>query len=316
MAKTYTFTANTVNTDLFFGKYSRFYTYGADSFDPWAEMQFDSNPRPEGGVPRKPIAYISSDSKYWSCKIYFGAYATELSRIAALPSGSITSITLTTQATFGTFYVNSPFYWDTATNAPDLTTPNSDFISDHKTGGLKTQLCASADSIEVDISDYGIPDSYSWLFRYSGNTYSYLSAPVTLTIITTENDYSYTLSYDANGGSGAPSSQTGSNTQVSPSYTFTISNTIPVRSGYNFLKWNTSNDGTGTDYNPNESITVTSDGTTTLYAIWKIANILRIVNSAGTDLDMYTVYIVENNVLVPYKVTIVNSTGTGLDDYT
>ena len=274
-------------------------------------MQFDSNPRPEGGVPRKPIAYINNNSRYWSCKIYFGAYATELSRIAALPSSSITSITLTTQATFGTFYANSPFYWDTATNAPDLITPDSDFISDHKTGGLKTQLCASADSIEVDISDYGIPDSYSWLFRYSGNTYSYLSAPVTLTITTTENDYSYTLAYSANGGSGAPSSQTGSNTLLSPSYTFTISSTVPTRSGYNFLGWSTSSSATTADYQPGDSITVTSDGTTTLYAVWKIANILRIVNN--NQLDMYIIYIVENSSLVPYRMTIVNN--GQLDDY-
>lgn len=92
----------------------------------------------------------------------------------------------------------------------------------------------------------------------------------TLYVTTNETDYSYTLAYNVNGGSGTFSNQTGSNTGTSPSYTFTISSTVPTRAGYTFLGWSTSSSATSASYSPGGSITVTSSGTTTLYAIWKI----------------------------------------------
>ena len=72
---------------------------------------------------------------------------------------------------------------------------------------------------------------------------------------------SYTVSYKANGGSGAPSSQTKWKDQ-----TLTLSSTKPTRTGYTFSKWNTKNDGSGTSYSPGGSYTANSDAT--LYAIW------------------------------------------------
>lgn len=92
----------------------------------------------------------------------------------------------------------------------------------------------------------------------------------TLTVTTNETDYSYTLAYNVNGGSGTFSNQTGSNTGTSPSYTFTISSTVPTRAGYTFLGWSKSSSATSASYSPGGSITVTSSGTTTLYAVWKI----------------------------------------------
>lgn len=101
------------------------------------------------------------------------------------------------------------------------------------------------------------------------NSYIIISS-ITLTVVTSETDYSYTLSYNANGGSGAPYAQTGSNTATSPSYTFTVSNTAPTRTGYTFLGWSTSSSATAASYYGGSSITVTSSGTTTLYAVWQI----------------------------------------------
>lgn len=92
----------------------------------------------------------------------------------------------------------------------------------------------------------------------------------TLYVTTNETDYSYTLAYNVNGGSGTFSNQTGSNTGTSPSYTFTISSTVPTRAGYTFLGWSKSSSATSASYSPGGSITVTSSGTTTLYAVWKI----------------------------------------------
>lgn len=72
---------------------------------------------------------------------------------------------------------------------------------------------------------------------------------------------SYTVSYNANGGSGAPGSQT-----KYQGYTLTLSSTRPTRSGYEFLGWSTSSSGS-VSYSPGSSYT--SDSGTTLYAIWK-----------------------------------------------
>lgn len=72
---------------------------------------------------------------------------------------------------------------------------------------------------------------------------------------------SYTVSYNANGGSGAPSAQTkwyGS--------TLKLSTATPTRTGYSFLGWSTANDSSveyaaGANYTANSGVT--------LYAVWK-----------------------------------------------
>lgn len=71
----------------------------------------------------------------------------------------------------------------------------------------------------------------------------------------------YTVSYNANGGSGAPASQT-----KTEGVALTLSNTIPVRSGYTFLGWATSADGS-VAYQSGGSFT--ADANTTLYAVWQ-----------------------------------------------
>ena len=76
-----------------------------------------------------------------------------------------------------------------------------------------------------------------------------------------------TLTYNANSGSGAPSSQSATVKNSTTSYTFTLSSTVPTRSGYDFLGWSTSSSGTAT-YQPSAKVTLSSN--TTLYAVWKL----------------------------------------------
>ncbi|MDD4095706.1 MAG: InlB B-repeat-containing protein [Oscillospiraceae bacterium] len=74
----------------------------------------------------------------------------------------------------------------------------------------------------------------------------------------------HTLSYDANGGSGAPASRA-----TLYGYTYTVSTTQPTRTGYSFRGWSTvkSAPGQGTvQYASGSSITMT--GNVTLYALW------------------------------------------------
>ena len=70
-----------------------------------------------------------------------------------------------------------------------------------------------------------------------------------------------TITYNANGGSGAPSSHV-----VCKGAACALSSTTPTQTGYTFSKWNTKPDGTGTSYAAGANITASAN--TTLYAIW------------------------------------------------
>lgn len=74
---------------------------------------------------------------------------------------------------------------------------------------------------------------------------------------------SYTVAYNANGGTGAPSNQTKWYGE-----TLTLSSTSPTRTGYTFQGWATSSSATSSAYSSGGSYTTNSG--TTLYAVWKI----------------------------------------------
>ena len=72
----------------------------------------------------------------------------------------------------------------------------------------------------------------------------------------------YTVTYNANGGSGAPSAQT-----KTKDVSLTLSTTRPSRAGYNFLGWATSASATSAQYQPGS--TYTANANITLYAVWE-----------------------------------------------
>lgn len=71
----------------------------------------------------------------------------------------------------------------------------------------------------------------------------------------------YTVAYNANGGSGAPSSQ-----QKTYGTALTLSTTKPTKTGNAFSKWNTKADGSGTSYAAGASYT--ANAAVTLHAQW------------------------------------------------
>lgn len=68
-----------------------------------------------------------------------------------------------------------------------------------------------------------------------------------------------TLNFNANNGSGAPDSLSGS-------AIYTIPVSIPTRKGYTFIGWSENNKAKSPDYIIGQKITLTKD--TTLYAVW------------------------------------------------
>jgi len=84
----------------------------------------------------------------------------------------------------------------------------------------------------------------------------------------------HTVTYNANGGSGAPSAQT--------KYyltDLTLSSTKPTRSGYSFQGWATSSGATAANYQAGASYT--SDANLTLYAVWTANQYTATLNANG-----------------------------------
>lgn len=128
----------------------------------------------------------------------------------------------------------------------------------HNTDGTHAQIRAYA-----KVYDTGFSPS-------SADDYSpYLSLP---TIKRT-----YTVSYNANGGSGAPSSQT-----KTYGVDLTLSSTVPTRAGYAFKGWATSSTGAvayqaGGTYSANSAVT--------LYAVWELLGNVKIESYSAIRCD-------------------------------
>jgi uncharacterized repeat protein (TIGR02543 family) len=89
----------------------------------------------------------------------------------------------------------------------------------------------------------------------------------------------YTVTYDANGGTG---SQTDPNSPYNFGSTVTVLGTGSItRTGYTFANWNTAADGSGTSYNPAATFTIGA-ANMVLYAQWTI-NTYTITATAGAN---------------------------------
>lgn len=115
-------------------------------------------------------------------------------------------------------------------------------------------------------------------YKISGGSSANLEEPIS----------TYTITYNANNGSGAPSSQT-----KVQNVDLTLSTTVPTRSGYYFAGWNTSANGSGTTYAA--GATYSADSSITLYAQWK-PNVVTIkFNINGGTLKSSSPYAVDSN---------------------
>lgn len=97
---------------------------------------------------------------------------------------------------------------------------------------------------------------------YSAGSSFTTNANTMLYAVWQKNPTQYTITYNANGGSGAPAAQT-----KSENVAITLSSTKPTRSGYTFLGWSTSSTATTPTYYPGSSYTANSS--VTLYAVWE-----------------------------------------------
>ena len=110
--------------------------------------------------------------------------------------------------------------------------------------------------------------SYQPGAKYSGSTSATLYAVWKQIIIV--------ISYDANGGTGAPASQNANYGQ-----SFTISSTKPARSGYEFLGWNVDKGAKVASHASGQVASFTDN--TVLYAVWEqVPHIIKFNANGGT----------------------------------
>lgn len=258
MAKTYTFTA-TVG-----GATNKIITYGSGSnYSTLMTCYTDSY-----GAPDNPGRVGRNSNYYMRVVAVFGGLTSTIKSRATAVSMKVnySSTGTSTRTSYARLYHD--------VNATGRVASSSDFM------GYAATFTSGTTSSKVanQVAGYSLLDEVKgssnnrFIFfpsRYGTNdtaleynTNWAVVSSIVLTVTTNETDY--TLSYNANGGSGAPSSQTGTGVG---SYTFPISNAKPTRSGYTFLGWSLSSTATAASYQPGGSITLTASDI--LYAVWK-----------------------------------------------
>lgn len=132
------------------------------------------------------------------------------------------------------------------------------------TSAMVTAIKNQSGKFILNIGKYyasgGIKSSYAGTVTVSKVTFNYKQSSVT-------------LSYNANGGSGAPSSQT-----LEPGTAGNVSTTVPTRTGYTFKGWATSSSGS-VAYGSGDAITISAN--TTLYAVWQAKTYTVTYNANG-----------------------------------
>lgn len=176
----------------------------------------------------------------------------------------------------------SNFTRTTTINGSSTSGAGSGYYSAGSTYTMNTRTMSitkthAAQSIAVKVK---VASTYAW-----SGTSSTASATVSVPALT-----SYTITYNANTGSGAPGSQTKWYGEA-----LTLSTATPTLAGYDFVGWSTtqSTPGSGTaTYTAGGSYT--ANAAATLYAVWKRAyiapkisslSVYRASNTSGTASD-------------------------------
>lgn len=120
---------------------------------------------------------------------------------------------------------------------------------------------------------------YAYVSGEGGTIYlgkvSQASASITIPAKTSK-----TITYNANGGSGAPATQTKWYGE-----TLTLSSTKPTRTNYNFKGWATSSTATTAAYQAGGSYTENPSDNVTLYAVWELAYVAPTLTIAAYRSD-------------------------------
>lgn len=161
---------------------------------------------------------------------------------------------------------------------------------------------AAGDSISHTFTRQATWDHTETIHGVEYNYFTVSNQSHTTTIYAKWTLNTYTVSYNANGGSGAPSAQT-----KTYGVTLTLSSTQPTRTGYTFLGWSTSSTATSATYSAGGSYT--ANAAATLYAVWQIITYTVYYNKGSYGSGTNTTDTKTYNVALTLKWAIFTRTG-------
>lgn len=181
-------------------------------------------------------------------------------------SSTNTSVTVTVQVWFWSMYsiddTNNSYYYNAASSATSLVGSRTIKHTVASGSGWSTSNQTKLGESKYTYNKGTSAATKNYAAKFTGidsvGSSNVMSVSTSVTIPALA---SYTVSYNANGGSGAPSNQTKWYGKE-----LTLSSTKPTRTGYSFQGWATSDDGSvayasGDKYTANAKVT--------LYAVWK-----------------------------------------------
>ena len=187
--------------------------------------------------------------------------------IYATASSTNTTTTVTVEVWFASMYslsdTNNTYYYNEGSTSATTSKGKVNISHTVNTGsGWSTSNQTKLGSYTHSYSRTTSAQTKYFAAKITGiDNFGSSSVSSVYTSITVPAKPSYTVSYNANGGSGAPAAQTkwyGTN--------LTLSTAKPTRTGYSFSKWNTAANGSGTSYN--SGATYSANSAATLYAQW------------------------------------------------
>ena len=183
---------------------------------------------------------------------------------------------------YATFYGNSTLYaqWQKYAD-PVITFDKNDGSSTTVTQTVPYGSSATLNPNSFTRTGYTFT---GWNTKVDGGGTSYndgasISPSANVTLYAQWQCNAYTLSFDANGGSGSMNGKTANHGESIrlPANGFT-------REKYNFAGWNTKADGSGTAYDDRASLTLTAD--TTLYAQWTLVTDYTVLLPDGDNITV------------------------------
>ena len=145
----------------------------------------------------------------------------------------------------------------------DKSTATATFTCEKDAGHVRTLDADMTSETQAATAAAPGKTTYTASVTFEGKTYTD-SQEIEIPVL----DTVYTLTYDANGGTGAPEAQTVTSNTLSAE--FTLSTVKPTRAGYNFKGWAETNDAAAPM--TETSVTLTYPETSkVLYAVWEVA---------------------------------------------
>lgn len=199
---------------------------------------------------------------------------------------------------------NSLVTYNSSTDFHKVSYNNSSDTYNTTTFGLSRVGYHFIDGKEWNRASNGSGTSYDHDVTYAWTIFGSTSAASTIvTLYANWVGNTYTINYDANGGTGTMSSSTHTYGTAKALTTNTFS-----RTGYDFVGWNTASDGSGNSYTNGQSVSnliSTDNGSITLYAQWQLKTYIISYNlNGGTGLI--------SNQTKTYNTDITLHDGTGL----